>query len=82
MNTVNSGKTKMEATIRVTTSILKESTDKDSIASICSVTRIFVKPAPMAAPTLPATSNEVTNGPSSLKNAPDCKVGIMASAPN
>ena len=82
INRVSIGKMRMQATILVTTNILKASTDKDSIASICSVTRILAIPAPMPAPTFPATSSPVTSGPSSLKNEADCRVGIIASAPN
>ena len=39
------------------TSILKESTERASIASICSVARIFANSAPIPAPALPAISN-------------------------
>ena len=72
----------VQAMTLVTTSNLKESTERVSIASICSVARIFASCAPMPAPTRPAISKAATSGPISLKNASDWKTGISAVAPN
>src|SRR5450631_3537153 len=82
MNVVNNGNARTHAATRGTTSSLNESTDRASIASICSVARISASDAPMPAPTRPATSKAATRGPISTKNERDCRVGIQAPAPN
>ena len=68
--------------MRGTTRNLNESTDSDSIASICSVALMLDRTAPIPEPTRPATSRPVTSGPISTKNASACTVGIHAVAPN
>jgi hypothetical protein len=70
------------AMIRGITSILKESIESTSIASICSVARMFASSAPMPAPTRPAISKPARSGPISLKKASDWTSAIFASAPN
>ena len=82
INKVKSGMAITHARTRGTTRNLKESIERDSIPSICSVTLIFARTAPIPEPTRPARSNPATRGPISTKNARDCTVGISVSAPN
>ena len=82
MKSVRSGSASVHATMRGTTRNLNESTDSDSIASICSVALMLDRTAPIPEPTRPATSRPVTSGPISTKNASACTVGIHAVAPN
>jgi hypothetical protein len=49
INVVNSGSITVQAMIRVTTNSLKEFTERVSIASICSVARMFASCAPIPA---------------------------------
>ena len=82
INSVKTGSATTQATTRGTTRNLNESTDSDSMPSICSVTRMFPSTAPMPEPTRPARRSPATKGPISTKKASDCTVGISAAAPN
>ena len=72
----------MQATTRVTTRNLNESTATASRASICSVTFIAPSSAPTPAPTRPERSNPHTSGPVSRTSARASPAGTSASAPN
>ena len=70
-----------QATMRVTTRNLNESTATASRASTCSVTFIAPSSAPTPAPTRPETSRPTTRGPVSRTRARVRAAGISASAP-
>ena len=78
---VRTGSAITQATMRVTTRYLNESTAVASRASICSVTFIAPSSAPMPAPIRPERSRPAVSGPVSLTSARARPAGIMASAP-
>src|ERR1700746_328947 len=75
MNNVNKGNAMTHATTLGTTRSLKESIDRDSMASICSVTRILASTAPIPDPTRPASRRPATSGPISTKKESAWTVG-------